>query len=149
MGCLFCNIISGNAPSIQVYEDETVFGFLDIRPIRRGHTLLVPKQHSTNLSDLPPEQGAKLFQAGHKVALALRLSPLGSDGTNLVINDGKAAFQTVFHTHLHVIPRQHGDRLDFAKGFLFRNDPNLSSTGDLVRKGLQCINSQAEWNLPQ
>lgn len=123
--CIFCAIVAGTAPARIVYDDEHVLGFLDIRPVTAGHTLLVPRAHSTGLADLPPETGARMFQAGQRVAAAAK-SALDADGVNLVMNDGRAAFQTVFHTHLHVVPRHSGDKLQFAKGLLTRRagDPD-------------------------
>ncbi len=123
--CIFCAIVAGTAPARTVYSDEHIVGFLDIRPITAGHTLLVPREHSIGLADLPAETGARLFAAGQKVAAASRTA-LGADGVNLALNDGKSAFQTVFHTHLHVIPRHSGDKLHVAKSFLTRRagDPD-------------------------
>ncbi|MGK2320967.1 HIT family protein [Gordonia rhizosphera] len=135
--CVFCDIISGSAPSRTVYSDETVIGFLDIRPVTRGHTLLVPRDHSARLADLDPEIGGRLFAAGQRVAAAMRSGALAADGVNLVVNDGRAAFQTVFHTHLHVVPRHDGDKLSFAKGLVVRRDPNPDETAEILRAALE------------
>ncbi|GAB91979.1 HIT family protein [Gordonia rhizosphera NBRC 16068] len=134
---MFCDIISGSAPSRTVYSDETVIGFLDIRPVTRGHTLLVPRDHSARLADLDPEIGGRLFAAGQRVAAAMRSGALAADGVNLVVNDGRAAFQTVFHTHLHVVPRHDGDKLSFAKGLVVRRDPNPDETAEILRAALE------------
>ncbi len=135
--CVFCDIISGSAPSRTVYSDDTVIGFLDIRPVTRGHTLLVPRGHSARLADLDPEIGGRLFAAGQRVAAAMRSGALAADGVNLVVNDGRAAFQTVFHTHLHVVPRHDGDKLSFAKGLVMRRDPNPDETAEILRAALE------------
>ncbi|MGV9826641.1 MULTISPECIES: HIT family protein [unclassified Gordonia (in: high G+C Gram-positive bacteria)] len=138
--CIFCQIVDGSAPARKVYEDETVIGFLDIRPVARGHTLLIPRTHSSGLADLDPETGAALFRAGQRVAAALRRAPLASDrpadGVNLVVNDGRAAFQTVFHTHLHVVPRQQGDKLRLARTLVVRRDPDPDATAAALRSAL-------------
>ncbi|MFT3714806.1 MAG: HIT family protein [Gordonia sp. (in: high G+C Gram-positive bacteria)] len=133
--CVFCDIVAGTAPARIVYADDHLLGFLDIRPITAGHTLLIPREHSTGLADLPPESGARLFQAGQRVAAAMKTS-LGADGVNLALNDGRAAFQTVFHTHLHVLPRRNGDRLDFAKGFITRRGKDLDRVAATLRGAL-------------
>ncbi|MFE7717863.1 HIT family protein [Nocardia rhizosphaerihabitans] len=143
--CVFCRIVAGTAPATKVYEDDAVCAFLDIRPITRGHTLVVPKQHATELDDLDPELGATIFRTGHRLARALRRSGLASDGANLVLNDGTAAFQTVGHVHLHVVPRKHGDKLSFAKGFLLRRPHEPNATAAAIRAGITALDqSEAE-----
>lgn len=109
--CVFCGIGAGNEDASIVYGDESVVAFLDTLPINAGHTLIIPRRHATNLSELDPSDGAKLFQTGQRVAAALRASEIECDGINLVLNDGVAAGQRVFHVHLHVIPRISGDSL--------------------------------------
>ncbi len=133
--CIFCDITTGKAPARQVYSDDDVVGFLDIRPVMRGHTLIVPRTHSSGLADLEPDAGAKVFAVGQRVGIAMRKA-LGADGVNLLVNDGRAAMQTVFHTHLHVVPRHHGDKLSFAKGLVVRRDPNPDETAALIRRAL-------------
>ncbi len=133
--CIFCDIIAGASPAREVYSDDHVVGFLDIRPVMRGHTLIVPRMHSSGLTDLEPEIGARIFTAGQRVGVAVRTA-LGADGVNLLVNDGRAAMQTVFHTHLHVVPRHDGDKLSFAKGLVIRRDPNPDDTADRIRRAL-------------
>lgn len=135
--CIFCAIVAGTSPAHVVYEDPDILGFLDIRPVRPGHTLLIPKRHAADLSELAPEQGAKLFRAGQLVAAAQRASTIAADGVNLLVNDGRAAFQTVFHSHLHVVPRHHGDKLTLAKGLLTRRDNDLPGTAAILRAQLK------------
>ncbi|MFD6269107.1 HIT family protein [Nocardia asteroides] len=143
--CVFCRIVAGAAPATKVYEDDAVCAFLDIRPITRGHTLIIPKRHATELDDLDPDLGATLFRTGHRLARALRRSGLAADGANLILNDGTAAFQTVGHVHLHVVPRKHGDKLSFAKGFLLRRPHEPTSTAAAIRAGLTALDhSEAE-----
>ncbi|GAB4583466.1 HIT family protein [Nocardia sp. IFM 10818] len=135
-GCIFCRIVAGTAPATKVYEDDTLLAFLDIRPITRGHTLVIPKWHATDLDELTPALGAQLFTLGHRLAKALRRSDLGSHAANLVMNDGKAAFQTVGHVHLHVVPRRDGDMFTFAKGFVLRRPHDREATAAAIRAGL-------------
>jgi diadenosine tetraphosphate (Ap4A) HIT family hydrolase len=134
--CIFCAIVARTSPAHIVYEDTDVLGFLDIRPVRPGHTLLVPKRHAADLSELDPDQGGRLFRAGQIVAAAQRSSAIAADGVNLLVNDGRAAFQTVFHSHLHVVPRHFGDKLTLAKGLLTRRDNDLPGTAATLRAHL-------------
>ncbi|MFE3195643.1 HIT family protein [Nocardia sp. NPDC059240] len=135
-GCIFCRIVAGDAPATKIYEDDALLAFLDIRPITRGHTLVIPKRHATDLDELDPAMGAQLFSFGHRLAKSMRRAGLAADGANLLINDGKAAFQTVHHVHLHVIPRHHGDILRFAKGFVLRRPHDTDRTAAALRSGL-------------
>ncbi|WP_395311939.1 HIT family protein [Mycobacterium sp. AMU20-3851] len=136
MSCVFCAITAGDAPAIRVYEDEDLLAILDIRPFTRGHTLVFPKQHTVDLTDTPPETVAAMAALGQRIARAARISGLHADGNNIAINDGKAAFQSVFHIHLHVVPRHRGDKLSFAKGMLVRRDADREESGRLLRAAL-------------
>lgn len=142
--CVFCAILDGSAPSRQVYSDDDVVGFLDIRPVTRGHTLLIPRTHASNMGELDPELAGKVFIAGQRLCAAMRASELAADGVNLLVNDGRAAMQTVFHTHLHVVPRHTGDKLSFAKGLVVRRDPNPDETAEIIRAGVAALESAAD-----
>ncbi|MBS4171892.1 HIT family protein [Bacillus sp. FJAT-49736] len=102
--CIFCKIINGEIPSAKVYEDEHVFAFLDISQVTKGHTLVIPKVHKKNVFELTPEIAGNLFEAVPKIANALNRAyePIGM---NLLNNNGEFAGQSVFHFHLHLIPR--------------------------------------------
>lgn len=139
MGCVFCEIVAGTAPAIRIYEDDDYLAFLDIRPFTRGHTLVIPKAHSVDLTDTPAPALAGMLTVGQRIAQATRVSGLAATGNNVAINDGKSAFQTVFHIHLHVVPRRDGDKLSFAKGMLVRRDPDRESTGRLLREALAVL----------
>ena len=139
MACVFCGIVAGTAPDIRIYEDDDFLGILDIRPFTRGHTLVIPKRHSVDLTDTPPETLAGLAQVGQRIARAARASGLGATGTNFAINDGKSAFQSVFHIHLHVVPRRDGDKLAFVKGMVLRRDPDPEATGRILRDALAVL----------
>jgi histidine triad (HIT) family protein len=134
--CVFCEIVAGTAPAIRVYEDEDYLGFLDIRPFTKGHTLVIPKRHSVDLTDTPAPTLAGMLTVGQRIAQASRASGLAATGNNVAINDGKSAFQSVFHIHLHVIPRRDGDKASFVKGVLMRRDPDREATGRLLRDAL-------------
>jgi diadenosine tetraphosphate (Ap4A) HIT family hydrolase len=135
--CIFCSIVAGESPSSRVYEDDEVLAFMDIRPFSEGHTLVIPKQHSSGLEELPPQTGALVFQVAHRIARALRRSDLHVDGVNLVLSDGAAAMQTVFHVHIHAVPRRHGDKLSLASRALVRRGGDLDRAAAQVRLGLE------------
>ncbi len=102
--CLFCKIIEGSIPSTKVLETDHALAFLDINPVNRGHVLLVPKAHHANLADLPEELAAETARLVPRLARAIQAAT-AADGLNLIINNGEAAGQTVFHGHWHLIPR--------------------------------------------
>jgi diadenosine tetraphosphate (Ap4A) HIT family hydrolase len=108
-GCIFCAIVAGRAPASVVYEDAAALVFMDIQPVNPGHLLIVPKSHATFLVDLDEATGAHLFTLAMRMAAALRRSGIRCEGVNLFLADGEAAFQEVFHVHLHVFPRFVGD----------------------------------------
>jgi histidine triad (HIT) family protein len=140
MSCVFCAIVAGEAPAIRIHEDDNYLAILDIRPFTRGHTLVVPKRHTVDLTDTPPQTLAEMVTIGQRIARAARATEL-ADATNIGINDGRAAFQTVRHIHLHVLPRRNGDKLSVAKGLLLRRDADQESTGRILREALAQIDA--------
>lgn len=140
--CVFCDIVAGTAPARRVFEDGTVVAFLDIRPISRGHVLVVPRAHAARLEDLDPGDGAAMFRIGQHLSRALTRSDLAPDGTHLVLNDGRAAFQTVDHAHLHVLPRWSGDKLRLATGLVRRRPHDPDATAALIRAGLDRLEAE-------
>ena len=110
MECIFCAIVEGKIPAAKVYENEQVFAFMDIAPANPGHLLIIPKQHYRNIFDMPAEVGTKIMEAAVPLATAIRKA-LNPDGLNLFQSNEAAGFQTVFHFHLHLIPRWEGDPL--------------------------------------
>ena len=108
--CLFCKIVAGDVPATRVREDDRTVAFMDINPATRGHLLVVPRAHATDLLEVPPEDLAACAAAAQELAARQR-ERLGADGVNLLNSCGAAAWQTVFHFHVHVIPRYAGDPL--------------------------------------
>jgi len=102
--CIFCKIVAGEIPSIQVYENEHVLAFMDIGPIVKGHALVIPKAHHNPLADTPDEVLGQVMAAVRLVARAMQ-EGLGADGVNIHQANGEAAGQVVPHLHFHVIPR--------------------------------------------
>lgn len=110
MECIFCAIVEGKIPSAKVYENDHVFAFMDIAPANPGHLLIIPKQHYRNIFDMPADVGSKIMEAAVLLANAIK-DALKPDGLNLFQSNEPAAFQTVFHFHLHLIPRWEEDPL--------------------------------------
>ncbi|KMK75690.1 HIT family protein [Alkalihalobacillus pseudalcaliphilus] len=102
--CIFCKIINKEIPSATVYEDEDVLAFIDISQVTEGHTLVIPKAHQKDVFELTPDVSSKLFQTVPKIANALKKT-FKLEGLNIVNNNGDLAGQTVFHYHLHLLPR--------------------------------------------
>ncbi|MCR5201669.1 MAG: HIT family protein [Lachnospiraceae bacterium] len=108
--CIFCKIIKGEIPSNKIYDDEDFMVMLDISPASKGHAVLLPKYHAENLFELPDEYKEKALKVAGKCAAAIKKT-LNCDGINILQNNGEAAGQTVFHFHIHIIPRMSGDNL--------------------------------------
>jgi len=110
--CIFCRIIKGELPSSKVYEDELCLAFLDIKPINKGHVLIVPKKHSEFISQLSELELSKIMIVAQKINNAIRKSKIKCEGINYFLADGEAAMQEVPHVHLHVFPRFKNDGFD-------------------------------------
>jgi len=108
--CIFCKIVNGEIPCQKVYENDKILAFLDISPIHKGHTLVIPKEHHENILDIPDETLAELAKTAKKVSKAVKKAT-NADGFNVTQNNGAAAGQAVFHFHLHIIPRFKDDGL--------------------------------------
>jgi histidine triad (HIT) family protein len=108
--CVFCAIVAGTAPAERVYEDDWTVAIMDIHPAVAGHVLVIPKRHSPDLWHIDPDDARRAMAASVKVAGMIRRA-LAPDGINLVHASGRAAWQTVFHFHLHLVPRHERDGL--------------------------------------
>ncbi|PLX26075.1 HIT family protein [Candidatus Parcubacteria bacterium] len=115
MDCLFCKIIAGEVPSDKVYEDEDTLAFLDINPVKPGHTLVVPKQHFANLEEITDEQLAKVMSTVKKVGESIK-NGLGVEGYNVTENNDPIAGQVIPHIHFHIIPRKEDDGIKLWPG---------------------------------
>ena len=109
--CIFCKIANGEIPSTTIYEDDDFRVFFDIAPASKGHCLIVPKEHFDNVFEMDDETAGKLFVLATKVARSLK-KELNLEGLNIVQNNGTIAGQTVFHFHMHMIPRYTGDTVN-------------------------------------
>ena len=111
--CVFCAIAANEIPSFKVYEDDLVLAYLDINPFSKGHTLVIPKEHSSGLLDTSDETLAALVARVKKVASHLKAT-LPCDGFNILQNNGEAAGQTVMHIHFHIVPRYGKEEISFV-----------------------------------
>lgn len=108
--CIFCKIATGEIPSVTLHEDEDFRVILDVGPASKGHALILPKDHYANIYELPEEMTAKAYVLAKRMA-ALLTDALGCDGFNILQNNGEPAGQTVFHFHIHLIPRYQNDNV--------------------------------------
>lgn len=128
--CIFCGIIAGELPAEKVAKDEHTLAFLDINPWTRGHALVIPREHSKNLYEIADADLARTIQAAKRLAVTMR-DRLGADGVNLLNSCEPAAWQTVFHFHVHVIPRFHDDPLRLP------GQPRAPEEGELAELAAQ------------
>ncbi len=106
--CIFCKIANGDIPSSTIYEDDFFRVILDLSPATKGHALILPKQHMANIFEMDDATAEKVFVLAKRIAKAMK-SALNCDGLNIVQNNGEVAGQTVFHFHMHIIPRYDND----------------------------------------
>ncbi len=113
--CLFCKIIKGEIPCVKIYENNQVLCFLDINPVTRGHSLVVPKKHSADILEIGEEELKEMSKLLPKISRALKKAT-GAKGINLMMSNGEEAGQVVMHSHLHLIPRFEDDGLELWSG---------------------------------
>jgi len=133
--CIFCKIIQGIIPAFRLYEDAHTLAFLDIFPGAEGHALVVPKVHAENIFEIQEESLSHTIVAAKKVAASMR-DVLGFDGLNLFQSNGTAAFQSVFHLHIHLLPRKQGDDLKLPWTPRKTESNTLEHTAALIRAHL-------------
>jgi histidine triad (HIT) family protein len=130
--CIFCKIVAGELPARKVDEDEHTISFMDLNPWTRGHALVIPREHTPNLYEAPDEVLAQTFAAAKRLALKMR-DRLGCDGINLLNSTNPAAWQTVFHFHVHVIPRYEDDPLQLPGQPQQPEDEELDEVAEELR----------------
>ncbi len=111
--CIFCAILAGKSPASFLYRDTNIAAFMDLYPVTPGHLLIIPVVHAESLSDVSPTVTAAIMELAQRLGRAVSTSDLGCDGFNLFMANGGAAGQDVFHAHLHILPRFHGDGFGF------------------------------------
>ncbi len=114
MDCIFCKIVSGEIPSVKVYEDDSAIAFMDINPLNDGHVLIIPKAHAATINEITQSDFVAVMSATHKLAAAVQKA-LNPEGINLMQLNGRAANQVVPHLHVHIVPRWSGDGLSICK----------------------------------
>lgn len=129
--CIFCKIIAGEIPSTAVYEDEDFRAILDVNPAARGHVIILPKKHAANIFELDEAEASKVFPIAKKIATAV-MKTYHCDGVNILQNNGEAAGQTVFHLHVHVVPRYYGDGVNIM--WKAGETPDLQAVADEIKK---------------
>ncbi len=137
--CIFCHITAGAAPASLVYRDELCVAFMDIQPVNPGHLLIVPRTHAAQLAGLDAASAERLMTVAQRLGSALRQSSLQCEGVNLLLADGEAAGQEVFHVHLHVVPRFAGDGFGFRFAPGYHQRPpraDLDQAAALIRAAL-------------
>jgi histidine triad (HIT) family protein len=134
--CLFCRIVAGDVPSTRPYEDEAVVAIMDIFPATRGHVLVIPRAHAADVHDVDDASLGAAARAA-KLLAGRATAALRADGVTIMQSNGAAAWQTVFHYHLHVIPRYAGDplRLPWTPGSEPADAGDLAELADLYRSG--------------
>ena len=129
--CIFCKIIKGEIPSYKIYEDEYTYAFLDIASDAEGHTLVIPKKHCVNILDCDKETLTHVYASVQKIANHY-VNNCGYDGVNTINANGKAAQQSVFHYHVHIIPRKDNDNID-AWPFKDKLDINMEDVQNKLK----------------
>lgn len=132
--CIFCQIVKGMAPASVIYEDEKVMAFMDVQPVNPGHVLIIPKDHVARLVELDLDIGGYMFKTAMRIAEALQRSTIKCEGINLFLADGEAAFQEIFHVHLHVIPRFRGDGFEIKMAPRYWSKPSRNELNKLAAK---------------
>lgn len=131
--CIFCKLANGVFPTNSIYEDEDFNVILDLAPATKGHALILPKKHADNLYELPDETASKVLVLAKKLAKSMT-AKLGCDGFNVVQNNGTVAGQTVFHFHMHLIPRYEGDGQHIALAPGEASAQELADIRDLLKE---------------
>lgn len=129
--CIFCKIVAGEIPSSKVYEDDNILAFLDISQVTPGHTLVIPKKHVRNVLEMSSDDAAQLFSYVPKLAKAVKQATQ-ANGLNIINNNEAAAGQSVFHTHIHLIPRF--DENDDLKLSFIEHEPDFEALTQLAQK---------------
>jgi histidine triad (HIT) family protein len=130
--CVFCKIRDGQIPSVKVYEDDRTLAFMDIHPLNPGHCLVIPRAHAATLFEAEPADLQAAITAAQKVARALR-EVLAPDGLNMLQANGAAAFQSVPHFHLHLIPRWSNDGKGFDWKLVSGDRDQITKAGERLR----------------
>ncbi len=133
--CIFCKIVQGKIPSTKLFENKHALAFLDIFPGAKGHSLIIPKKHFTNMLDAPEKELAELIKVVKKIGTA-QVKGLGAHGFNVHQSNNKEAGQVVFHLHFHVLPRRENDGLGFRWNPSPAKEEDLKDAQEKIKKAL-------------
>lgn len=133
--CLFCAIKEEQIPARKIYEDDTVFAIMDISQVTSGHTLVIPKKHVRNIFDYDSELAANVFSRLPLIAKAIKAHNKEVKGVNILVNNEEVAYQTVFHSHIHVVPRYSSED-DFGLQFADHSDDYSDDELDAIKRQL-------------
>lgn len=136
MNCVFCKIVNKEAPAEILYETDRVLAMLDIRPIHFGHTLVIPRAHCADFLSLPEESFHDVMHVTQTLARAI-VRTLDLEGFNVFSNNGRIAGQSVFHFHLHIVPRYAGDTVRFAPMLKSYTEGSMAEFGERIRRNIQ------------
>ncbi|MCR5509598.1 MAG: HIT family protein [Lachnospiraceae bacterium] len=134
--CIFCKIAAGEIPSQTIYEDDSYRVILDLGPAAKGHALILPKEHYADIFELPEAKAGEVFKLARNMAVKMKAA-LKCDGFNIVQNNGEVAGQTVFHFHMHLIPRYADDGQDINWKPGEPSQDELKETADIIRGEIQ------------
>lgn len=137
--CIFCKIVKGEIPSFKVFENDRVFCFLDINPLTKGHTLVIPKNHYENVFDIPENDLKEIISTAKDLSVKIKKT-LNAEGVNLVNASGEAAEQSIFHFHLHIVPRYKNDGLEMNKWW--QSKAQKADFGELEKTAEKLRNAQ-------
>jgi histidine triad (HIT) family protein len=138
--CIFCKIVTKQAPASIIYEDETVMAFLDIRPLNEGHTLVIPKKHYVDIFDIPEDQLSQVHTVAKQVSTAVKKAT-NADGISIIQQNDKAAGQDIFHFHVHIVPRFEGQKLPSFSDLRKVERVKLDNMAKKIKKHLKNLNS--------
>ena len=136
--CIFCRIANGVIPSATVYEDEWFRVILDINPAAKGHALILPKKHFADIYELDQDTAGEVFVLAKRMAAVMK-EALGCEGMNILQNNGEIAGQTVFHFHIHLIPRYKEDEIGFHMEGKGEPDYSLDDVQKVIVEGLKAV----------
>jgi len=135
LDCIFCAIVAGRAPAEVIFEDEETIAFMDVNPANPGHILVIPKRHVRDIYKLDEETAAAVMRTTVRVARAIRAA-LKPDGMNLLQANGRTAGQSVFHFHVHIVPRWHGDGLRLARPLQVKKSTTIQEIAHKLRRAM-------------
>ena len=138
--CIFCKIVAREIPTEIIAETEHTVSFVDIMPANFGHSLVIPKEHFANIHELPEEIASVVFKEAKRLATAVQ-SAVGADGINIIMNNGKASGQVIFHAHVHIIPRLETDGFTWWPPKKYEFPTQMQELGEKIRKNLSLTKS--------